>query len=64
MAKQKISFKRNKNIEPPKPKRKASIYEEVNGEDEDYIEDLDNDLLYDENDKTEETENTTETEDE
>ena len=36
MAKQKIgSFKRNKNIEPP-IKKAASIYEEVNGDDDDF----------------------------
>jgi hypothetical protein len=39
LAKQKISFKRNKNIEPPK--KKTSIYEEVNGDDDEYLEDLD-----------------------
>jgi len=34
LAKQKIgSFKRNKNIEPP-IKKAASIYEEVNGDDD------------------------------
>lgn len=40
LAKQKIgSFKKNKSMEPPK--KKTSIYEEVNGDDEDNLDEFD-----------------------